>query len=208
MARLDLPRFCAMFPRLYRLSSLGSAQGIRRHGLLCAADIAASAGGILPAGPRPVAIVYRLPDGTAITVTDNTPLSVARLAACLDDGLSPSDWLAMLNARLLFWPTERTGEGNRRARARLDYASEWHVFDTAALLEGAWDRTEIAPINTGSTIHRPARRGAATFARVAGLDYAAWRRARGRASPDIVKEVTILGSLGRAGEALIDVRPA
>lgn len=200
--------FAARHPRLWRLAARGAADGVRRHGLLPAAELARRAGVALPDTPRPGPVDLTLPDGTPVRITDNRPLSFAKLAPALDDGLTPEAWLAMLNARVFLWPDRRLGEGNRRARARLGYDSEWHGYDTAALLGPVWDRAEIAPINSGSTVHRPARRGLATFAPLDGLDWAAWRRRRGRAAPDVVKEVTIRGGAPHAGAALAVVGPA
>jgi len=47
---------------------------------------------------------------------DNKPLSESKLAACLQDGLTPEDWYApedwyeILNGRLFFWPTSQRVE--------------------------------------------------------------------------------------------------
>ncbi|MEM6589676.1 MAG: hypothetical protein AAF641_14610 [Pseudomonadota bacterium] len=114
----------------------------------------------------------------------------------------------MLNTRVFFWPERRLGEGNLKARISRGYESEWQVYDTRTLLSRVWDRAEIAPINTGSTIRQPARRGLATFAPLEGLNFKAWRKSRGKSTPDIVKEVTIRGSAPHAGKALIQVEPA
>ena len=204
--------FAARLPRLYRLSAAGSAASIRRHGLLCAASLARRAGHALPDRRRPAALDLVLPDGTPVRITDNAPLSEARLARVLDDGLTPADWMAMLNARVFFWPSRSAGLGNLAARTRLGYASEWHVFDTARLLAPAWDRAEIAPFNTGATVHVPPRRGRATFAPLADLDFAEWRGRRRAAGVkkglDAIAEVTVRGDLPEAGDALLEVVPA
>jgi hypothetical protein len=150
--------------------------------------------------------------GTPVQITDNAPLSEARLAAILDDGLTAADWMAMLNARCFFWPSEKRGAGNLKARTRLGYASEWHVFDTLALLRPVWHRAEIAPINTGATVRVPPRRGRATLTPLSDLDLTEWRQRRRAAglktSLDDIAEVTVRGDLPEAGAALIDARPA
>ena len=199
--------FAERHPRLWRLAQRGAAEGVRRHGLLTAARAAAMAGVDLPAAPRPGPLDVTLPDGTPVRITDNLPLSFRALAPVLDDGLTPADWLAMLNDRVFLWPDRALGAGNLAARARLGYESEWQCYDTARLLAPVWDRAEIAPINTGSTLRRPARRGLASFAPLAALDWEAWRRARGRSAPDRVKEVTVRGGATNAGEALVAVEP-
>ncbi|WGH77235.1 DUF7002 family protein [Jannaschia ovalis] len=209
---MTLEAFAARHPTLWRLSPRGSADGIRRHGLLSAATLAARAGVTLPTGRRRRAMPFALPDGTPVQVTDNSPLSEAKLARVLDDGLTPADWIAMLNARVFFWPDRRLGAGNLRARRRFGYVDEWHRFDTAAVLAPAWDRAEIAPFNTGATLHTPPRRGHATFAPLDGLDLAEWRERRRRAGAvqgrDAVREVTVRGDLPEAASALIGVEHA
>ena len=209
---MDVDDFAERFPVLWRLGMAGSSEGIRRHGLLTAAQIAARAGIALPATPRPAALRGALEDGTPVAVTDNSPLSFAKLAPVLDDGLAPEDWLAMLDDRAFFWPRRALGAGNLRARRRLGYASEWQGYETRALLGPVWDRAEVAPINTGATLRRPTRRGRATFAGLAGLDWDAWRRARRAAGVvtglDDAKEVTVRGGVPRAGEALRVVEAA
>ena len=204
--------FAERHPRLWRLSARGSADPIRRHGLRTARSLARLAGHDLADARRAAALRLTLPDGTPVQITDNAPLSEARLAAILDDGLTPADWMAMLNDRVFFWPDRRRGEANLRARRALGYDSEWHVFDTARLLAPAWDRAEIAPFNTGATVRGAPRRGRDTFAPLDGLDLAAWRarrRDRGvKAGLDDVAEVTVRGDLPQAAAALLTVEPA
>ena len=203
--------FAARHPRLWRLAFAGTADPIRRHGLLCARSLARLAGHDLADARRPVALPLTLPCGTPAWITDNAPLSEARLARTLDDGLDAADWLAMLNDRVFFWPDRQMGAGNLEARLRLGYRSEWHVFDTEALLAPVWDRAEVAPFNTGATIHVPPRRGRGTFAPLATLDWDEWRGRRRAAGIvkglDRVREVTVRGDLPHAG-ALLQVEPA
>ncbi|WP_308917470.1 DUF7002 family protein [Jannaschia sp. LMIT008] len=200
--------FAALHPRLYRLAERGSLDSIRRHGLLPAADLARLAGHPLPPERRAAALRLTLPDGTPVTITDNAPLSMRALGGILDDGLAPADWMAMLNARVFFWPDRALGAGNLAARLRLGYRSEWHVFDTARLLAPVWDRAEVAPINTGATLRAAARRGRATFAPLATLDWDAWRRARPTRALDRAKEVTVRGPVPHAADAIEAIEPA
>ena len=204
--------FAARVPRLWRLAAAGAHEGIRRHGLMTARGIYAATGHPPARVPRARAVPLQLTDGTAVTITDNAPLSFARLAPVLDGGLTPEDWLGMLDDRAFLWPVRALGAGNLRARARLGYESEWQCYDTARLLAPIWDRAEIAPINTGATVRAPARRGPGTFAPLADLDWDEWRRRRRAAGLvkglDSPKEVTIRGGAPHAGEALLEVRPA
>ena len=204
---MTLESFAVMHPRLYRLSMVGSSDGVRRHGLLTAAEAAGLANEKLPLTPRREARFLTLPDGTEVAVTDNKPLSFKKLATVLDDQITPHEWLSMLNERVFFWPDRKLGEGNMKARLNLGYQSEWQVYDTRLLLANVWSFVEIAPINSGSTVHNPARRGRATFAPLKGLDYQKWRWSRGLSKMDIIKEVTVRGSIPHAGKALVSVEP-
>ena len=204
--------FAARFPRLWRLAELGSHAGIARHGLLTAAQAAKRAGVDLQPDRRADFVDLVLPDGTPVAISDNRPLSVARLSRVLTDGLSPADWMSMLNDRVFFWTDPGRGAAHLDARRRLGRTSEWQCFDTLGLLSSVWDRAEIAPFNTGSTVRTAVRRGKGTFAPLAGLDYGAWRRARRdqglRKGLDTVREVTVRGGVPEAGRFLVAAHPA
>lgn len=135
--------------------------------------------------------------GTA-AITDNLPLSEAALARCLDDGLSPEDWLLLLNARVFFWCDEASLGGLLGARLNRDRPRLVLVLDALGLLRDHGERAELAAINTGSTIRKPARRGLATFTPLARHGYRAWQRLRG--GSDKVREVTVVGGVA-------DIRP-
>ena len=198
--------FAARHPVLYHLTAPEAVPGIRARGLLTAAQAVARHAPDRPEllGRRPAHVV--LPGG--VTLGDNAPLSLRKLAACLDDGLAPEDWLAMLNARAFFYVRLRDADGFVRSRARKGQRTAVLSFDAARLLAAHLPRAEIAPINTGATVHAPARRGRATFAPLDGLDWERWRRSRGNARPGTVKEVAIRGGVPDAGAYLLDVRPA
>lgn len=202
---MTLEYFVKKYPRLYRAAEVSARAGILRYGLLPAAEAARRAGVKLPDGPRKAQLPIELPDGTQVNLTDNIPLNYKNLQSCLDDDLSPEEWVTMLNERVFFWPFRELGEANFQQRLNLGYESEWQVYDSRALLEPVWDRAEIAPINTGYAKRKPARRGKSTFARLKDLDFEDWRRARGMAQLDKIKEVTVAGSIPHAGKALIDI---
>lgn len=61
---------------------------------------------------------------------------------------------------------------------------------------------ELTPINTGSTIHRPARRGLATFSALQAQPFDVWRGLRGK--KDRIKEVVVLGGLKDVNRHLLD----
>ena len=203
--------FASRFPSLWRLAEEGSHEGIRRHGLLTAAEAARLAGHDLRPERRPGFVDIALPDGTPVAISDNIPLSAKRLAGALDDGLSVADWMAMLNGRAFFWTDPKAGEAHLAARTRLGRRSEWQEYETGGLLASCWDRAEVAPFNTGSTVRVAVRRGLSTFAPLEGLHYDGWRAARRergvKKGLDHVKEVTVRGGVPEAGRFLRRVLP-
>ncbi len=189
----------ARHPKLYHVTSPGSWPSIARHGLLPASDLVRLFG--LDAALRAQLTTRRRAGevrlrhavhGTAF-LTDNVPLTERALALCLDDGLSPADWVAMLNARVFFWPDQRGLDRLLGARTNRNRPRDVLVFDTLGLVRAHADRVEISPINSGSTIRKPARRGLATYSKLLSQSYPDWRRARG--GRDTIREVIVLGGV-------------
>lgn len=184
-----------------------SLPGILRHGLLPTSALLSLFE--VPDAERPAIERRRRPGSVALThpvhgravITDNLPLSEAALEACLDDGLAPADWLALLNGRVFFWP-DRESLG-RLLGARLNRGRERSVLvlDTLGLARAHGERMELAAINTGSTIRRAARRGRSTFTPLRRHDYEGWRRLRG--GRDRIREVTVVGGVFPIAEYLV-----
>ena len=197
-------------PRLYHITDGEAWPSIERHGLLSTHQIVdrfvddPALADQLRTRRRlaPVTVA----DGPAgrVTLNDNLPLHFGRLADALDDGLTPERWLAMLNERVFFWPTLERGAsfleaGRRGGRSKLLLA-----FDTRSLANAHAGRLDLAPINTGSAIRRPARRGFATFTPASTIGWNEWRRLRGRLDP--VAEVSVRGGVSDAIAHLIERR--
>ena len=197
------------FPRLYHVTEPGAAASVRRLGLLTARDACA----LFEVGahetrrlterrrPDPVPITH--PDHGRLVINDNRPLSEVALAKCLDDGLTPADWLRILNGMVFFWPDADGVRSLLNARINRDRARDVLVFDTASLAAAHRDAVHLSPINSGSTIRKPARRGLATFSRAIDHDYRDWRRLRG--GSDRVREIAVRGSVRDAGDHLVEV---
>ena len=117
----------------------------------------------------------------------------AALARCLDDGLTPDDWLSMLSARVLFWANEAGLDRRLPARANLGRAVTVLVVDTLALAHACAGQIELSAINSGATIRRPARRGLSTFTPMLRHSFAEWSRLWSRR--DTVLEVTVVGGV-------------
>ncbi len=191
----------SLHPRLFHVTFSANAPLIRAHGLhpaetlVLGADLTDRARQALLTSRQNDTITVRHPDYGVVTLNDNRPLVLQSLASCLDDDLTPEDWIGTLNRRVFFSTQSANLEALRKAAATRAAHKSVLVFDTLALARRYADRLEIAPFNTGNTMRRPARRGHGTFAPLLETDYRDWRLRRGNNSPDRIKEVTIRGSV-------------
>ncbi len=173
----------------------GAWPSILRHGLLSTTalldlyGITGAARTAIEARRRGASVALAGDGLPGATVRDQSPMSDAALARCLDDGLAPEDWYRMLNARVFLWPS--AARLRRLLGARLYRATPQTVLtlDTASLLAVHGDRMELSPINSGATIFGGPRRGLGTMVPLSDYPLAHWRAKRGRA--DAVVEVTI-----------------
>lgn len=202
----------ARHPRLFHLTVPEALPGIRARGLLPTSallelyGVGGAARVALETRRRPESVVLNAPGLGAAVVTDNLPLSEKALVGCLDDGLSPADWMRMLNARVFFWPDEASVAGLLAARANRGKRKAIVVFDTLSIARAHMARIELSPINSGATIRKAARRGLTTFTPAAQVSYEAWRKMRG--GRDSVRELTIVGGVPDASAHIVDVREA
>ena len=197
-------------PRLHHYTDRVAWPMIERHGLLCADAIVerfvpdpAARGRLLAERRTDTVVVHDGPDGR-VTLNDNLPLHYGPLAARLDDGLTPHDWLRILNGRVFFWPTVERADGFLRAGRRGGREKLLLTFDTRSLAEAYEGRLDLAPINTGSAVRVPARRGHATFTPASAVGWDEWRRLRGRL--DTPAEMSVRGDVPDALDHLIERR--
>jgi hypothetical protein len=188
-----------MHPRLFHITRPGAVSSIKRHGLLSTSSLLTLFA--VPATERQSIETQRRPTNIAIAhpvygealITDNGPLSEAALLQCLDDGLRPSDWMRRLNQRVFFWVDQRNVDVHLRASIRHGEQRVVLVFDTLSVMNAYHLQVELAAINTGSTIRRPARRGLSTFSPAPRYTYREWQRLRG--GRDQIKELTVLDGI-------------
>ncbi|WP_416357530.1 DUF7002 family protein [Aureimonas phyllosphaerae] len=178
----ELIRDC---PVLYHMAAAGSWPSIRQHGLwgtsalLDLFEVTGDARRALEAR-RPASVEIRHPRLGRAVIRDQKPMSDRSLAACLEDGLAPADWYAILNAHAFFSLT----------RARLlrmlnagSYRAEAHdviEVDTASLVSAHRSRITLAAINSGFAQRRAVPRGRSTFLGIDDYPYAEWKRRRAR----------------------------
>lgn len=169
-------------PRLFHVTLSEAWDQIRRWGLWSAVELVRH----LPpeeqrrliAARRTARVPVDHPRFGRVWLSDNAPIHLGRLAQCLDDELTPADWLRMLNARVFFWRGRVRAEKLAHAASNRGHRMAILQFDTARLVAAHLPRVEITPINTGNTARKNVRRGLGTFTPIAGLRYIDWQRAR------------------------------
>ena len=165
---MTIDDFCKRHPTLYHAAHASALPQLQRHGLLSTQAIVNLLQ--LPDEQRTALTAERRPRQVPLHhslhgsfyLRDQKPLHIKALANCLD-GVTPSGWLRLLNARVFLWAS--------RARAdKLLYAREYRgqsqlllELDARPLLTRHLDRTAVTRINTGSVIRKAARRGHHSF---------------------------------------------
>jgi hypothetical protein len=199
-------------PLLFHVTTPGAVASIRGHGLRCTASLvhastlAADRRDALLTERRANEVLLSLQDGRTVRLNDNRPLGLRALQVCLDDGWSPSEWIAHLNQHVFFWPNERRLLSLLDARMNREREREVLVFDTLWLVAAHAGRTLLSPINSGATLRKAARRGAGTFTPIGASSFQQWRRLRGKRKPDDLAEVVVRGDVHDADAHLLEVR--
>lgn len=100
-----------------------------------------------------------LPDGRYIR--DQRPMPPGALARCLDPGLAPADWYALLNGCVFFWlDPERVQRHRAALRGRPQVLL---TFDAHALAAAHEAVAYVTPFNIGSALRKAAPRGLRTL---------------------------------------------
>ena len=199
-------------PRLYHVTEASAWPGIREHGLLSTSrlldlfEIKGAERTRLELERRATEEPLKHQRLESVVLNDQIPLSHAKLKRCLDDNLTPPDWLQILNARVFFWVDKKRLNSMLAARTKRGRSSEVLIFETLGLVQSYFSRIEICPINSGSTIHRPTRRGSETFTPLASLSYFDWARKRGLSRPDRIAEVTLKDGAENAADYVLERR--
>ena len=197
-------------PRVYHVTDHRNWDGIEKHGLLSTSsllslfEVSDSDRIAIERRCRLKSVRLEHPVHGEAIITDNVPLSDEALMSCVDDGLAPADWYAILNRRVFFWVNLKPLGGFLQAQAYRGRERLVLKFDTFSLAQQYGEQMELFPFNSGSALRRPARRGLSTFTPLLRHDYATWRRLRGMAKPDRIAEVTVVGGVDRVADHLID----
>ena len=195
LPRVDPALLAKLHPTLYHMAEDGTWPSIRQLGLLSTqaivdlyrpdADVREQ---ILSTVRRDKIKLTSAALGD-MTIRDQRPAKFLR--DCMNDGVSPQDYLDALNGRVFFWL--RLSRLNRLLNARLYRDSRHTVLhvDTARLIGAYAGQVQLAPYNTGS-MHVPnaPRRGPEVFTDLANYPYEQWLAKRGRSGEPVV-ELTV-----------------
>ncbi len=200
-------------PQLFHVTAAGASERIRRFGLMSTSDLLSFLG--VDTASRTRLTTQRRPKEEVIShsqhgdfsLGNNAPLSEKRLAGQLEDNLTFSSWLEMLNNRVFFWTKRERAESLRKSRNYRDTKKELLVIDTLPFALAHQERIQIAPFNTGSTGRQPnpPMRGLSTFAPLLPTDYRSWTRRRGQR--DSIVEVVVEGSVRDIAAFITRVEP-
>ncbi|MBA3637350.1 MAG: hypothetical protein H0W57_13175, partial [Rubrobacteraceae bacterium] len=197
---------------LYHVIDPHNWDGIQKHGLLSTSRLLSlfeysnADRAVIERQRRPASVRLSHPVHGEAVINDNIPLIEKALTPYLDDGLAAADWYAMLNRRVFFWVDKTSRDGFLRAQAYQGRDRLVLVLDTLSVAKRYGEQMELSPINSGSALRRPPRRGLSTFTPLLKHDYATWRRLRHRvkATPDHIVEVTVVGGVDHIADHLIE----
>jgi hypothetical protein len=160
-------RIAELHPTLYHMAEYASWESIKHLGLLSTTalldrfEISGSARTAIEENRRPSFVEIRNAQGGRAVIRDQRAMSDSKLASCLTDGLSPTQWYRILNGKVFFWLTEERLRRMMRAyRGRRQLVLE---VDTEELLKQHSDDVLLTPLNTGCTRPMAFPRGLGTF---------------------------------------------
>jgi hypothetical protein len=191
---ITLEEIAAIHPRLFHMAEFGSWRSIREHGLLSTSalldlyEITGKSRTDIEDNLRRAMVQVQGQNRGSAWIRDQRPMSGKKLAGCLRDGLTPTDWYRILNGRVFFWLTEarlKTLLAAYRDRPQLVLE-----VDAAALLGKHGTKTALTPMNTGCTSPMAFPRGLGSFLPPRDYPFEENRRKKGGRTKAIV-ELTV-----------------
>lgn len=169
-----ISRFVSRHPYLWHLAHGDAWPGLLRHGLLSSErlvdlfEVPAEAARTLMQRRRDDSVTITHPrHGTAV-LRDQKPVRLQALAGALTGGMTPEDWLLLLNQYVFLFPSDVT-----QSPMYVTYRHEPLVvltLSTASLVPRHEEKIRLTGINTGYFMRRPAARGRETFQPIASFD--------------------------------------
>lgn len=166
---MTLDEFVDRYPNVYHMAEVGSWPSIRQHGLLSTSALLDLYGyngerrAMIEQQRRRECVIIHHPLHGGAIIRDQKPLNENRLAACLTDGLKPTDWYMALNSRVFFWATHERLRTLLKAKPYRSRPHDVLIVDSRRLLESCGDNVEFCHINSGATLMNAAKRGPKTF---------------------------------------------
>jgi hypothetical protein len=164
---IEINRISQLHPRLFHMAEHGAWKNIQQYGL-CSTTALLDLFKVLTderikieRQRRPAPMQIQSAGSGIAVVRDQRPMSDSKLAGCLLDGLTPTDWYQILNGKVFFWLTEA-----RLKTLMAAYGEQPHLVlevDTAELLKRHGNRVKLSPMNTGTTSPVAFPRGRTTF---------------------------------------------
>jgi hypothetical protein len=177
------------------MAHAGSWPSIQRHGLLSSTalldlfEVSGDRRDALESRRRMQSEEITHPIHGRALLRDQKPLNENKLAAALDDGLTPRDWYRLLNRRVFFWGPETRLRILRGAREYEANRQTIVVVDSARLVARYADHIELCHMNSGATQPMAFRRGRKTFLPIESYPLVERRRKYGEKGA--VAEVTV-----------------
>lgn len=174
------------YPTLWHMAEDGSFDSIMEFGLLSTSalldlhGIEGAERNALERMRRPESVSINGKNVPAATIRDNKPMTASALEKCLQDGLTPEEWFAILNDRAFFWLSKKRLNKLLNARAYRSRPQTVLTVNTESLLEAHRDKIELSPLNSGATIYNPLPRGRDSFLPIGDYPFAQRRQEKGR----------------------------
>lgn len=137
------------------------------------------------------------------TIRDQKPLRESVLKECLTD-LTPKEWYKTLNNRVFFWLTEKRLLTLLSARAYRRNVQCVLTINTKELLRRYSNSIKLSPINSGSTIYKPVKRGSNTFLPLSEYPFEERKKIRGQ--DNAIAELTVDYGIPDIAEFTISVK--
>ena len=186
MTEEELNELVSNCPTLYHMAERGSWPAIRDYGLLSTTalldlyNIDGPPRERIERRHRPTCVPIKGEGLPGAVVRDQIPMSDAGLERALPARIKPSDWYALLNAKVFFWLSLERLHKLTGAKSYRDVEHDVLEVDAKTLIAAHRERIWLCPINSGCTKPIPHPRDERAFLRIADYPYAHWRDRRKR----------------------------
>lgn len=186
-----------LYPTVFHITELSALASIEKLGLLsttAALDkfgIAQDRRHQLESRIRRESAVIAKPGFGKVVVRDQKPLSAKKLEGCLEDGLTVTEWLNLINRKVFFWVDREKAESLIKAS---EYRARKHLVfevDTRSIVTAHQHSVTLASMNTGTTNPFAHPRGRTTIAPLAEFPYAERNRRELRIAVELCVDYSV-----------------